>query len=94
MNSKTIALTIALCASLIACGGNDSGSDTDTLGPGQSATIAHGQTLHVPAGTVVDSNGSQITVNGHQNTIHVVAGATVTVAASASGPADNLVIAD
>ncbi len=92
MNSKTIATMIALCAALAACGGDD--SDPDTLSAGQSVTIAHGQTLHVPSGTVVDSNGSQVTITGHQDTIHVAAGATVSVQAGASGPADNLVIAD
>ena len=92
MNSKTIALTTALCAALAACGGD--ASDPGTLSAGQSVTIAHGQTLHVPSDTVINSNGNQVTVTGHQNTIHVAAGATVSVQAGASGPADNLVIAD
>ena len=92
MNNKTFAVSIALCAALAAGGGD--ASDPDTLSAGQSVTIAHGQTLHVPSDTIIDSNGSQVTVMGHQNTIHVAAGATVSVQAGASGAADNLVIAD
>ena len=92
MNSKTILLAAALCAALAACGGEDGGPET--LGPGQSATIEHGQTLHVPSDTIIDPSGSHFTIIGHQNTIHVSAGVVVAVQADASGAADNLVIAN
>jgi len=92
MNRRTFALTITLCAALAACGGED--ATPDTLAAGQSTTMSHGQTLHVPSGTTIDSNGNQVVVTGHQNTIHVAAGATVSVQPGATGPADNLVIAD
>ena len=92
MKSKSILLATTLCAALAACGGE--GSDPDTLSAGQSATIGHGQTLHVPSGTSIDSNGSHITITGHQDTVHVSAGAVVTVQSDATGPADNLVIAN
>lgn len=92
MNSKTILLAAALCAGLAACGGE--GSDPDTLSAGQSATIGHGQTLHVPSDTIIDPSGSHFTIMGHQNTIHVNAGVVVAVQADASGPADNLVVAN
>ena len=92
MNSKTIALAAALCAGLAACGGD--GSDPDTLGPGQSATIAHGQTLHVPSDTIIDPSGSHFTIIGHHNDITVSAGVVVAVQPDGSGAADNLVTAN
>jgi hypothetical protein len=92
MNGKTILLVAALCAGLAACGGE--GGDPDTLSAGQSATIGHGQTLHVPSDTIIDPSGSHFTIMGHQNTIHVNAGVVVAVQADASGAADNLVIAN
>ena len=92
MNYKTLALLCAVCASVAGCGG-DSG-DPDTLAAGQSATIKQGQTLHVPSDTVVDQGSNRVVITGHQNTVHVTAGAVVEVQADASGPADNLVIAN
>jgi sugar lactone lactonase YvrE len=46
----------------------------------------------VPAGTTISSpNGSVVTVNGTSNTIYTQTGATVSVPANATGPANNLV---
>ena len=92
MNGKTIVPAVVLCACLAACGGES--SDPDTLSAGQSATIGHGQTLHVPSDTLIDPSGSHFTLIGHQNTIHVDAGVVIAVQADASGAADNLIIAN
>ena len=94
MDFKTITLAGALCASLAACGGghDDTIPQTRTLGAGQSYTMGPNQTFYVPSNTVVDSNGSHITITGHGNTVNALVGAVVTVAADATGPADNLVV--
>jgi hypothetical protein len=92
MNSKTILAATALCAALAACGGEDSGSDT--LGPGQSATIEHGRTLHVPSDTIIDPGGSHYAIIGHHNLVQVRAGVVIAVQADASGAADNLITAN
>jgi hypothetical protein len=66
-----------------------------TLAPGQSITLlTSGESIMVPSGTTVQStNGSSITVNGDNNTINTSIGAIVSAPASATGSADNTVIA-
>jgi len=66
-----------------------------TLAPGQSITLlTSGESIKVPSGTTIQStNGSFITVNGDNNTINTSVGAVVSAPASATGPADNTVIA-
>lgn len=92
MNFKTIALAGALCTGLAACGGDDTIPQTRTLAAGQSYTIGPNQTFYVPSNTTVDSTGSHVTITGHNNTITAAVGAVVTVAADATGPADNIVL--
>ncbi|MBA5605081.1 hypothetical protein H3H36_06850 [Duganella sp. FT3S] len=60
---------------------------------GGSHTLAAGEKVMVPAGTIVTSNGSSITINGSNNTVNVTAGAVVQVPSSATGTADNTVVA-
>jgi hypothetical protein len=66
-----------------------------TLAPGQSITLlTSGESIIVPSGTTIQStNGSFITVNGDNNTINTSVGAIVSAPTSATGPADNTVIA-
>jgi len=94
MNFEKIALVGALGASLAACGGghDDTIPQTRTLAAGQSYAIGPNQTFYVPSNTAVDSSGSHITITGHKNTVNALVGSVVTVAADASGPADNLVV--
>ena len=64
------------------------------LAPGSSHTMLAGETILVPAGAVVTTvEHSTVTLNGHNNTVSVSAGASVVVPATASGPADNMVVA-
>jgi sugar lactone lactonase YvrE len=64
------------------------------LAPGSSHTMLAGETVLVPAGAVVTTtDNSTVTVNGHSNTVNVSAGARVVVPATASGAADNMVVA-
>jgi hypothetical protein len=60
---------------------------------GGSHTLAAGEKVLVPAGTTVLSNGSSVILNGSNNTVNVAAGAVVRVPASATGKADNTVVA-
>lgn len=89
---RTTALASALCMSLAACGGDDTVPQTRTLGAGQSYAIGPNQTFYVPSNTVIDSSSGRVTITGHKNTITASVGAVVTVAADATGPADNLVV--
>ena len=47
--------------------------------------------VKVPSGTTVTLNGSTVTINGDNNTTNTQVGAVVTVPATATGTADNLV---
>lgn len=88
--------TMAVAALLVsACGGGGSAQpNAVTLSAGQSATLSSGETAMAPSGfTVKDANGSSYTVTGHLNTLNVSAGAVVTVSPTASGAADNAVVA-
>jgi hypothetical protein len=89
---RTTALASALCMSLAACGGDDTVPQTRTLSAGQSYAIGPNQTFYVPSNTVIDSSSGRVTITGHKNTITASVGAVVTVAADATGPADNLVV--
>jgi hypothetical protein len=62
-----------------------------TLAPGQSIVLTSGETIMVPAGTMVSLNGSTVTVTGDNNTINTSAGAVVSAPISATGSADNTV---
>jgi hypothetical protein len=92
MNFKTIVLAGALCSGLAACGGDDTIPQTRTLGAGQSYTLGPNQTFYVPSNTTIDSTASHVTITGHKNTVTASVGAVVTVAADATGPADNIVL--
>jgi sugar lactone lactonase YvrE len=60
---------------------------------GGSHTMAAGEKVLVPAGTTVISNGSSVILNGSNNTVNVAPGAVVRVPSSATGKADNTVVA-
>jgi len=92
MTLRTLTLVGALCAGLAACGGDDTVPQTRTLGAGQSYAIGPNQTFYVPSNTVIDSSSGRVTITGHKNTVTVSVGTVVTVAADATGPADNLVV--
>jgi hypothetical protein len=92
MNFKAIALVGALCTGLAACGGDDTIPQTRTLGAGESLAIGPNQTYYVPSNTTVVTNGSSVTITGHKNTVTALVGAVVTVAADATGAADNMVV--
>lgn len=87
--------TLAIASFVSGCGGGGTAKpNTVTLSAGQSATLSSGETVMAPSDfTVKDTNGSSYTVNGHRNTINMSAGAVVTVSASASGAADNAIVA-
>lgn len=100
-------LVLALISILTACGGGgdssgnatapDSTTTTAATTPavvpnGSSVTMTQNNSVLVPAGTTVTSpNGSVVTINGTSNTIYTQVGATVSVPANATGPANNLV---
>lgn len=85
---------ILASATLMACGSGTSTNTPTTLAAGQSVTLASGESIEVPSGTTVQSNGSTVTLNGDHNTVHTAAGAVVSAPASATGAADNTVIAN
>ncbi|MES2118432.1 MAG: hypothetical protein V4578_24910 [Pseudomonadota bacterium] len=60
---------------------------------GGSHTMTAGEKVLVPAGTTVISNGSSVILNGSNNTVNVAPGAVVRVPSSATGKADNTVVA-
>lgn len=99
-------LVLALISILAACGGGGDSSgtaapaNTTTTAATTPAVVPNGSTITmkqnnsvlVPAGTTVTSpNGSVVTINGTSNTIYTQVGATVSVPANATGPANNLV---
>lgn len=69
---------------------------TITLGAGQSVILARGQRAKTPSGTTViqpGPGGNAVMINGQNNTVNAGAGVIVSVSANATGPADNIVIA-
>ncbi|MES2260996.1 MAG: hypothetical protein V4724_20960 [Pseudomonadota bacterium] len=100
-----IKLVIAgvLCAVVLAgCGGGSgeppstagSESPQTTLLAGQSVTLSAGQTINVPKGTIVNvPGGNTVNFAGDNSQVNTSAGAIVTAPASATGPADNIVVA-
>ena len=64
-----------------------------TLTPGQSLIISSGQSVLVPSGTTITANSILTTVTGDNNNIITVAGAFISVPATATGVADNRVSA-
>ena len=64
------------------------------IAAGTTHTMAANETVLVPAGAVIKGpDGSSVSINGQSNTVNVVAGAIVTVPATATGAATNLVVA-
>jgi hypothetical protein len=83
-------------------GGGDSGAGQGSvipstspaiLGPGQSVVLTAGQTVLVPASTMVHdpATNNTVVISGNHNTVHTSVGSQVTVPASATGAADNTV---
>lgn len=64
-----------------------------TVTPGQSVTMFSGQSVKVPAGAIITFNADTVPVLGDNNTYYTYAGAIVFVPITATGTADNLVIA-
>jgi len=64
-----------------------------TITPGQSVTMFSGQSVKVPAGAIITLNAETVVVFGNNNTYNTLAGAIVFVPITATGTADNLVIA-
>ncbi|SFM42390.1 hypothetical protein [Rugamonas rubra] len=106
MTKSAQLLTALAFAGLSACGGGyDAGPAAGlplptisgkpaVLAAGKSVILNAGQSVMVPAGTVVrGTNNTVITIKGNLNTVHTTPGATVSVPADASGPADNTIIA-
>jgi predicted small lipoprotein YifL len=88
---------LALCfvATVTACGGGGHGSVPDStpavLTPGSSYTMVANNSVLVPAGTTVTSNGSVVTVEGSNTTTNTSNGAVVYVPVTATGEANNTV---
>jgi hypothetical protein len=94
--TKLFFSTVICAVALSACGGGSetsSASAPRTLQAGQSVTLGAGQTVNVPAGTTVKEGTNTFNIFGHNNQVHTYAGAIVTVSATATGPADNVVTA-
>jgi hypothetical protein len=93
---KRFLISIA-CTSLIGCGSNDVGNllsavGIQTLTAGQSVTIANNDSYAVPAGTTVRApNGNIINISGQDGSFTTPNGSVITVSATASGRASNLV---
>jgi hypothetical protein len=93
---KSILFSVA-CASLIGCGSNDASNllsavGIQTLTAGQSVTIANNDSYAVPAGTTVRApNGNIINISGQDGSFTTPNGSVITVSASASGRASNIV---
>jgi hypothetical protein len=91
-----ILISIA-CASLIGCGSGDAANllsavGIQTLTAGQSVTIANNDSYAVPAGTTVRApNGNVINVSGQDGSFTTPNGSVITVSASATGRASNIV---
>src|SRR6185369_3111620 len=66
---------------------------SSTLAAGQSVTMVSGQSVLVPAGTIITSNGNIVTVAGDNNTFTTSTGAVVSVPTTATGLADNRITA-
>lgn len=93
MRTMFAVLSAAILASGCGGGGADSPPSNVTLAAGQSITMSAGEVAEAPSGVVVNDHGSSVTINGHQNTVNVSAGAVVSVPAGATGAADNKIIA-
>jgi hypothetical protein len=90
------AVFVACCGVFLSACGGGSGSSSSTsavtLAAGSSQTMTANSSVNVPSGTTVTApNGTTVTVNGSSNTIVTQAGAVVTVPASATGPANDVV---
>jgi hypothetical protein len=63
------------------------------LAAGQTITLTSGESILVPSGTTVTLNSNVVTVNGDGNTFNTSGGAVVSVPSTATGTADNTVVA-
>ncbi len=77
-------------------GGSSSSSGAPTapitLAPGSTYTMPANTSVLVPSGTTVSApNGSSVTIDGSDNTVNTQVGAVVTVPATATGVANNVV---
>jgi hypothetical protein len=85
------------CASLISCGSGSTSSvlsavGIQTLTAGQSVTIANSDSYAVPAGTTVRApNGNITNISGQDGSFTTPNGSVITVSATASGRATNIV---
>ncbi|WP_295500773.1 hypothetical protein [uncultured Ralstonia sp.] len=97
--SARVTITLCLGALLSACGGgSDSGTTSaaipQSVAPGTSVTLAANMSVEVPAGATVRApNGTVVTINGASDKVYTQAGAVVSVPASATGPANDVVTA-
>ncbi len=90
-----IVLFVVCMATPLAC---ERGGATEQLPPlaaGNSIVLGSGQSVAVPSGTtIVWPDGTKVTLKGHHNIVKTTSGAVVTVSYEATGPADNIVIAE
>jgi hypothetical protein len=90
-------LISVMCVAFIGCGSNDASNllsavGIQTLTAGQSVTIANNDSYAVPAGTTVRApNGNIINISGQDDSYTTPNGSVITVSATASGRASNLV---
>lgn len=93
------AFVVSCGAFLSACGGGSGSSSSSsattspvTLAAGSNTTMKADTTVYVPGGTTITApNGSTVTINGSSDTVVTQAGAFVSVPASATGPANDIV---
>lgn len=99
MRKMQFAGAVLGCAwALAACGGGGDPAPAPTtpkaLLAGQTLTMTAGQSINVPKGTIVNApGGNTITLAGDNSTLNTSAGAVVSVPATSTGPADNVITA-
>jgi hypothetical protein len=97
MNLIKSILTSVVCTSLVGCGSGDASNllsavGIQTLTPGQSVTISNNDSYAVPAGTTIRAPSGNITnISGQDGTFTTPNGSVITVSATATGRASNLV---
>jgi hypothetical protein len=98
---RRVSLVALACLALAACGGGAGASSntatvpqTLTLEAGQSATISDGMVAMVPSGTTATTpRGGALVLAGDNSSLTVPSGTVVSVPASATGPADDVLVA-
>jgi uncharacterized protein YdgA (DUF945 family) len=74
--------------------GDTTGPADKILAPGETFVLAKGQIVNFPApASVSTSDGNHVKIEGNKNKVNAGPGTKVEVAASATGPADNVAIA-